>query len=214
MAMSNSSISIEILKVVAWPATALIVIFLFRRLIDAALVKGGAFTFRLKDVAEFSIQPTHGIRPPADTTVVGDSGLVQDVATIPAASALPHDYYFLKHTSFLRGEKQAEFRKRTGVSSDHYDIRVVVGSYYKEALQRIDHVVYVLHDSYSEPVRFRRRQEDRFLLKELAYGEFVILAKIFMKDRVEPVILQRYITLWESGPRIPRRRTVLLDSGA
>jgi hypothetical protein len=28
------------------------------------------------------------------------------------------------------------------------------------------------------------------------------MAKVFLKDREEPVLLQRYIALWESGPRL------------
>lgn len=39
----------------------------------------------------------------------------------------------------------------------------------------------------------------KFLLKELANGEYVLMDKVYLKDRKEPVLLQRYTTLWESG---------------
>jgi len=126
----------------------------------------------------------------------------------PEASArdeqLPFDYYFLNHTSFLRRERQEDFRRRTGVPLDHFDIRVIVDSYYKGALDRIERVEYLLHSSYPEPLRVRtaRDRPSKFLLKELANGEYVLVAEVFLKDRSQPVVLQRYITLSEDGPRL------------
>jgi hypothetical protein len=38
------------------------------------------------------------------------------------------------------------------------------------------------------------------MLKELANGEYVLVAKVFLRDRKSPLILQRYITLWKEGP--------------
>ncbi|HRD81201.1 MAG TPA: hypothetical protein PK198_26985 [Saprospiraceae bacterium] len=43
------------------------------------------------------------------------------------------------------------------------------------------------------------------MLKELANGEYVALAKVFLKDAKEPLVLQRYISLWESGPRLDNK---------
>jgi hypothetical protein len=45
-------------------------------------------------------------------------------------------------------------------------------------------------------------QDDNFELKEIANGEFVLMALVYLKDKEAPIILQRYITLWPSGPRI------------
>lgn len=116
-------------------------------------------------------------------------------------AAIPPDYFFLNHTSFLRKDKQAEFQKITNVYRDHYDIRVIVDSYYGGALDRIDYVEYILHQSYPNPRRRHDNRKDNFMLKELANGQFVLMAQVFLKDRKEPVLLQRFITLWETGPR-------------
>ncbi len=134
----------------------------------------------------------------AQRGAVGDRSQSKDVEQTPPTSTakLPFDYYFLNHTSFLRADKQEEFRRLTGVPLNHYDIRVIVDSYYRGALDRIDRVEYILHSAYPNP-------EDKFLLKELANGEYVLMAKVFLKDREEPVLLQRYITLWESGSHLP-----------
>ncbi|HEX7445555.1 MAG TPA: hypothetical protein VF300_04115, partial [Methanothrix sp.] len=78
--------------------------------------------------------------------------LTQDVKMVPEdkEGEMPLDYFFLNHTSFLRTKKQAEFRKITGVDLDHYDIRVIVDSYYREALERILCVEYILHRAYGK----------------------------------------------------------------
>ena len=120
------------------------------------------------------------------------------------AKKLPPDYYFLNHTSFLRSHKQEEFRKRTGVALDHYDIRIIVDSYYEGALDKIQKVRYVLDEAYPNPIQIKTDSEkhNKFLLKELANGEFVLMADIHVEDLKEPVHLQRHITLWKSGPEL------------
>lgn len=116
---------------------------------------------------------------------------------------LPADYIYINHTSFLRQEKQGEFQLKTKVQGlPHYDIRVIVDSYYQGALERIKYVTYFLHQSYPEPIQTRANKYDHFCLKEVANGEYVLTAKIFLKDLEKPIILQRYITLWTSGPKI------------
>ena len=193
-----------VLNALAWPLAVLIGLLIFRRLIASSISKGGVFRFGLKDMAEFSIEPAWGLRPPSDAT--GDArsqltkGAEQELSD--PAGELPPDYYFLNHTSFLRKDMQTEFQARTGVPFPHYDIRVIVDSYYRGALERIEQVEYVLHRAFPNPLQYRRNSKDKFLLKELANGEFVLMAKVYLKDRREPLLLQRYITLWESGPEL------------
>ena len=118
---------------------------------------------------------------------------------------LPADYIFINHTSFLREDKQLEFQEITSVKNvPHYDIRVIIDSYYKGAIERIKYVQYYLHRSYPEPIQIRSRLEDKFCLKEIANGEYVLIAKVFFKDLEQPLILERYITLWISGPVIDK----------
>lgn len=130
-----------------------------------------------------------------------------DRATIPATDAPPDvaEAYFLNHTSFLRAEKQQEFRQRTGVDIDHYDIRVIVDAINPGLLDQIERVEYVLDPTYPEPIRVRagRDRREKFLLKELANGESLLKAKVFVKDRRDPIVLYRYLTLWDSGPEVP-----------
>ncbi len=193
-----------VLAALSWPVAVLIVLLVFRGLIAHAIGRGGVFRFGVKDLAEFSIEPARGLRPPSDAVEEARSQLTKGVDqefSAPAGEP-PLDYYFLNHTSFLRKDMQAEFQRRTGVPFLYYDIRVIVDSYYRGALERIEQVEYILHSAYPHPVQYRRSSQDKFLLKELANGEFVLMAKVYLKDRKEPLLLQRYITLWESGPRL------------
>ena len=120
----------------------------------------------------------------------------------------PPDLYFINHASFLRPDKQQEFQARTGVMNvEHYDIRVILDSFYPGALERVEHVTYYLHKAYGQygsPIRIRANPGDKFLLKELANGEYVLVAEVKVRGEETPIILNRYITLWDSGPRIER----------
>ncbi len=193
-----------LLNVLAWPVTILIIVFVFYALSRPSVVKGGSFCFKVKDIAEFSVAPAQGLRLPSDSANRDLPQSTKDIRALPSVTQenLPFDYYFLNHTSFLRKDKQDEFQKLTGVNRDHYDIRVILDSYYLGALDRVECVEYILHSTYTVPKQYRRNPEDKFVLKELANGEYVLMAKVFLKDRKKPVLLQRYITLWESGPRL------------
>jgi hypothetical protein len=130
----------------------------------------------------------------------------RDVSTEGAVEH-PPDLYFMNHTSFLRPDKQQEFQARTGVNADHYDIRVILDSFYPDALERVEHVTYYLHKAYGQygsPIRIRANPGDKFLLKELANGEYVLVAEVKVRGEQAPIILNRYITLWKCGPRIER----------
>lgn len=196
-----------VINALAWPVAILIIVIILRGIVWPAVSKGGGFCLKVKDI-EFSVAPSQVSIPPSTST--DRSQLTKDVEILPEVKQdiLPFDYFFLNHTSFLRNttqeEKamQEEFRRRTRVSRDHYDIRVIVDSYYQGALDRVEYVEYILHHAYPKPIQYRRNPEDKFMLKELANGEYVLMAKVFLKDRKDPVLLQRYITLWESGPRL------------
>jgi pYEATS domain-containing protein involved in immunity len=199
----------ELLGAIAWPVAVLVILAFFIKWVLPILAenvkKGGSVRVKVSETEVAISGPTEGLRPPsAGTSNQNQEKLTKNIAILPNADldTLPLDYYFLNHTSFLKQEKQEEYRRKTGVSLDHYNIHVVVDSYYEGALDRVDKVEYILHEAYPEPIQYRRNKEDKFLLKQLANGEYVLMARVFLKDREQPVLLQRYITLWSSGPRI------------
>jgi hypothetical protein len=194
----------EMIRALAWPVIIIGLAPFVLWFIHRWVVKNNKeLEFNVKNIFSVIVKPTQGIRPPGNTTAGENAPQKTDMESIAASPGkpLPADYFFMNHTSFLRPEKQEEFQKRTGIHLNHYDIRVIVDSYYRGAMERIDCVEYVLHRSYPVPLQIRRNPEDHFLLKELANGEYVLLAKVYLKDRKEPIVLQRYITLWADGPR-------------
>jgi len=134
------------------------------------------------------------------TSVVDFSN--DDKLDLITVDKLPSDYYYINHTSFLRESEQNLLRNQTGINSDLYDIRVKLYSYYNGAIDRIDRVEYYLHSSYPNPIRTSRDSSNNFILKELAHGEYVLSAKVYMSGIDVPFITERYINLWKTGPII------------
>ena len=145
----------------------------------------------------------------------GLSGVVKEIQkTIQATATGEHatnadeidveSAFYLNHTSFLRKAMQAEFQRRTRVPLDHYDIRVVIDSYNPLNLEKIEKVEYILDKSYpnSKVVLGSERWREKFLLKELANGEYLLCARVWLKGKEQPILLSRYITLWHSGPEL------------
>lgn len=180
----------------AWPLVFVGLIVLLRREIRALLHPGVEFALEFGG-GRISIKP-HPTKPPSESSAL---------PAISEGERLPPDYVFVNHTCFLRQDKQEEFQRRTGVPLPHYDIRVIVDSYYEGALDRVERVEYFLHEAYPEPIQVRTRKEDKFLLKELANGEYVLLAQVYLRGQRQPLLLQRYITLWHPEYRVDGRRT-------
>jgi hypothetical protein len=174
----------------------LILLFLLRHQIRALLESGAEIAWEFMG-NKLVVKPSQAVRPPA-----GESAESVQLSAIESRDPMPVDYYFINHTSFLRPDKQAEFQARTGIKAPHYDIRVIVDSYYRGALERVKYVKYLLHQAYPEPIQIRSQYANKFLLKELANGEYVLIAQVYLKDRKEPIVLQRYITLYKDGPRL------------
>ena len=196
----------------------------FRDEIRQAIGTMEAGSLRIGDLLEFTIRtrspsPTEG---GVDLITRNDSIDPEtgepEVETQPKAilqldeeadDQYPADYLFLTHTSFLRPEKQTEFTQTTGLTGlAHFDIRVILNSYYEGALDSVERVTYFLHKAYDAfpggAVRVHTNREEKFLLKEVANGEYVLLAEVKLKGKPLPITLQRYITLWKSGPKIER----------
>ena len=183
----------------AWPFVVLVVIGVLIFVLRPILRQGRSQVHIKAMGFEFLVAPPTGVREPGGqprTSAEPSPGQAD-------SEVLPFDYFFLNHTSFLRLEKQAEFKDRTGVDRDHYDIRIIVDSYYEGALEQIDRVEYLLNPAYPEPLRLRRNSDQKFLLKELANGESVVIARVYLHQKPhEPIFLQRYIDLWPEGPEL------------
>lgn len=113
-------------------------------------------------------------------------------------------FFVLKTTSFFRENNQEEVRKMTGINKKLYDIQAIVDNNDEAKLMNVDRVEYYLHSSYPKDRQIRSfsNYRDKFLLRELAWGEFMLFAKVFEKGKEKPTELQEHITLQEKGPRL------------
>ena len=60
-----------------------------------------------------------------------------------------------------------------------------------------------MHSTYGlREIQIKQDYKDKFLLKELAYGNYMLKAKVFLKGKEKPIELQQYLELQEAGPSI------------
>jgi hypothetical protein len=197
--MKDFAALISAIGTVLWPLLFIALLFVFKERLGVLFESGAEVAFEFMG-GKFSVKPTERVRPPSSLTEMSSPEVELD--PIDPKKKLPADYLYLNHTSFIREERQAEFQKRTGVPLPHYDIRVVLDSYYRGALDRVERVEYILHKAYPDPIQIKLNRDQKFLLKELANGEYVLQAKVFLIGEKKPMILQRYISLWKEGPTI------------
>jgi hypothetical protein len=207
--MESASKLVAAFASLLWPIIIIILVYTFRNQIcslvekvSSSIEKSGlnleflGFKTEIKP-AQLIVQAQAGAAEQLYLVAETRSKPTGKLPPIPLNKPLPADYIYLNHISFLRPDRQQEFRQRTGyMDLDHYDIRVVLDSYYEEALWRVHTVEYILHEGYHKRKRQARFDHaDHFMLKELANGEFVLLAKVWLRDKQLPFLLQRYISL-------------------
>lgn len=198
--MNSIALLLYTLKFLIWPLTICLIVFYFRNSIKLILIAvSNGFQVKVKSL-EFTIAPTKSMRL---IDANSNKSIVEEIK-LPnlSTNVLPTDYVYINHISFLKPEKQEEYKSITKVDLPHYNIHVIVDSYYEGAMARIKYVEYILHQSYPHPIQRKYNSSEKFLLKELANGEYVLIAKVFLEDILEPIVLERYITLWTSGPNL------------
>lgn len=207
--MQNASNFVGVLADLIWPLAVIFIVWLFRREISQLFGKGSCLTVDILG-GKIEIKPPEGGSVKLSTTEPQPTGRLSPVEP---GDPLPADYLYLNHISFIRHERQKEFQKRTGVLGVyHYDIRVVLDSYYEKALERVLCIEYFLHSAYPDPMPVRSDRQDHFMLKELANGEFVLIAKVWLRDIKTPLLLQRFISLYETAETVWKLWLTLMGS--
>jgi hypothetical protein len=110
-------------------------------------------------------------------------------------------YYCLKTASFFRPEKQEEYRRKAKTTSPIYNIHAIVDADTTNSLERVERVEYVLPGSWPAELRTQIRSDknDKFRFKELAYGSFVLTAKVYLRDWEQPLELQDLVKLQKAS---------------
>jgi hypothetical protein len=195
--MEESISIIQGFAALLWPLGIFTVIFIFRNEIREQIQRGTNLSLEVLG-NKIAVNPSKGGEASEVCNVSQDYKPTGKLKPITPEDPLPADYLFLTHISFLRKEKQKQYQKETKMNNvTLFDIRVILNSYYKGALERVSCVKYFLHESYPNPIQAEADIDNHFMLKQLAYGEFVLLAKIWLKDYKTPILMQRYITLFD-----------------
>lgn len=69
-------------------------------------------------------------------------------------------------------------------------------------LRRIEWVEYHLTDDWPNPTHLVQTAADRFKLKELTWGEFLLRARVKVRDQDIPIEVSRIVNLMMKGPKI------------
>ena len=167
---------------IAWPVLVAIALLAFRArlstLLDAAITRvqgGDTVTIGMITIG----QSTGPLKPPASGEHLSD------------------DHLALIHRSWHTGKHDAKF-----AGQKMYNIHVkVFGT--RDALRRIDYVVYLLDRAYPDPARLGGPPETNFQLKELANGYSLVRADVSVRGQAEPVRLSRLVDLTQNCDRFP-----------
>jgi hypothetical protein len=89
------------------------------------------------------------------------------------------DVYYLVHGAAKQG-------------SD-YSVKVSLGAFEPSLLDKVDRVVYYLHESFENNKREVTDRSSDFSLLFNAWGQFEIKADVYLKGRLEPVKLRRWL---------------------
>ncbi len=178
--MNAASDWVRLIEVLAWPVTILIILgILYRQLSSLLLV----LVDRIKAGAGL------------ETPWLSVSAIPSDLEPPAQDEPITANHMALIHSSWRYPKKDSEFGRPM------YALHAVIQAP-DEVLDRIEYARYELHPSYPNPVQTVTDRISRFKLKELAWGESMLRAKVKIKGQEEPIKLSRYINLTQTGPRI------------
>lgn len=74
-----------------------------------------------------------------------------------------------------------------------YSVKIRLGAHNKRALSSVDHVVYLLHESFEDRRREITDSDSGFELNITAWGQFDLKAEVFLKGQETPIKLRRFL---------------------
>lgn len=174
----NADHWIKLVEVAAWPVAMLVLCLLFFQ--------------RLSDLLASLIRRIDS--GSALETPWGSLGAPSQLKSPATNEKITADHVAIIHSSWRYPKKDREFNKRM-----YCFYAIIQGN--PEVLDRIESVRYIL-PGWPNPEQVVTDRSSNFKLKELAWGEATLYAKVKIKNQDEVVELNRYINLSETGPRI------------
>lgn len=178
--MANLATILSLSSPFAWPLLGAVLLLAYRKrlamLLDAAIARiqgGDSFTIGMITLG----QSTGPLKEPLSDEDLSD------------------DHLALIHRSWHDGRHDERFGRQMN------NIHVIVFGT-REALERVNYVVYQLDRAYPSPVRLGGAADTNFELKELANGYSLIRADVYVRGQRVPVRLSRLIDLTATSERL------------
>jgi hypothetical protein len=177
----------SLISALVWPYLTLILITLFWTQLDKL------FFFVLENFRKRSISEV----------IFGNIfGIKLEVEKIPAPKNIENttlSNIALLHTSFLTSKRPIGYDEAT----TFYQFEVIVAAP-TPVMDSISHVKYYLGEPWPESLRERtiENRSSRFKMKDLANGTSIVRADVYLRDKDEPIQLNRFIDLRPNGPEI------------
>ena len=173
-------LSVELVKALTWPTVAIVILVVCHKPL-LAILRG--LEGRINAGASIKIYSLEVGQAPTSLPVPAED------------EAVTANHIALIHSSWRYPKKDAEFGRRM------WAFHVIVQAR-DEVLNRIEYAKYFLPLAFPNPVQVVTDRASRFKLKELAWGEPAVRCEVKIKGQEKPILLERYINLTDTGPRI------------
>jgi len=181
-----------IIKELIWPIFIGVLILWNRKWFKGLL---DTITERVKEGSGFNIGPS-GVsvgQAPTLPDAVNEEDVIDDGYEPETKAVLLESKGSILENKFSLSHRTSLWKMKNGRA--YYRIYITTHAENNEAKSSIEKVVYHLHSTFKNPRRVISTSENDFLLKTNGWGEFVINAEIYVKNKDNPIKLNRYIEL-------------------
>jgi len=86
----------------------------------------------------------------------------------------------------------------SGYDYEWREITIWLSSFENDYLDKIEKVIYFLPDSFANPIREKTNRDEKFFTSTAAYGDFNISAEVYLKNKKQPITINRLINVHTS----------------
>lgn len=172
---------IPLLQTLVWPIFVLLLLFWARRHVRQLL---DAIRIRIERGDTFEAG-TSGVKLTSVVRSEGQGGK-GGVSRETGITSIDSEGIYLVHKA----------RRDRSLDSDGqqiYRLRIFLETDPSVSLSRVSKVVYHLHPTFPNPEQEVTDPETQFELVTYAWGQFNLKAEVYLRDRTEPLMLERYL---------------------
>jgi hypothetical protein len=192
---------IPLLQTLVWPLFVVGLLYLFRSHLDELILtikgrieKGDSFEAGTSGIklgssapqAPSGKEPLPGVQPLPSTRPVAEPRSGSSVSDQSSSTSKADHNIFLVHTA--RRDKSLDKGQY-----EYYRLKIFLEGKDDGDLEPVAKVIYHLHPSFYNPDRTVTDRDSNFELRTAAWGMFNLTADVYIRDRKEPLRLERYL---------------------